>query len=219
MGTFVKTVALTAALLLLAPTHSAQAATVSARTLLAQLPVAVEHETGYDREANFGEFIDADRDGCDTRREVLLSEAKTKPKVGAGCSLSGGTWYSLYDGATITSATGLQIDHVVSLSEAWKSGAFKWSQSKRIRYANDLGYSRSLIAVSNHSNMSKGERGPGEWAPDSRNARCRFVLDTIAVKWRWKLAVDSFEKAELGGLLNFCERTEQSIRLKAPKRG
>lgn len=177
--------------------------TVQASSLLSQLKVRGERESGYERE-KFGGFRDADRDGCDTRHEVLLAEAKTKPKVMAECHLKAGRWVSPYDGKTHRDEDGLQIDHMVPLAEAWQSGAYKWTNSTRQRFANDLGYSRSLMAVTSGVNMSKGERQPGEWLPPDRFYVCRYTADWIAVKWRWGLTVDSWEKSNLQGLLNYC---------------
>ena len=69
--------------------------------------------------------MDADGDGCDTRREVLIAEAVTAPTIGAGCALSGGRWRSVYDNATETgSGRGFDVDHLVPLAEAWESGAW-----------------------------------------------------------------------------------------------
>jgi hypothetical protein len=184
-------------------TVPAGGADVNAPTLLGQLKVRAERETGYERE-KFGGWRDFDRDGCDTRREVLFAEAKVKPDVGRGCSLAGGKWYSPYDGRTYTNPARLQIDHMVPLSEAWQSGAYRWTNTTRQRFANDLGYSRSLMAVTAGVNMSKGDRQPGEWLPPRRAYVCRYVADWIAVKWRWGLTVDSWEKANLKGLLNYC---------------
>ena len=101
----------------------------------------------------------------------------------------------------------LQIDHLVAQSEAWKSGAYRWTAGTRRRYANDLGYSRSLIAVTAGVNMSKGDRGPGQWTPPARSYRCEYVAEYIAVKWGWRLSIDSFERASLRGLLNYCDKT------------
>src|SRR5438105_2125239 len=102
----------------------AQAATVSEplRTMVANLPVATEVRTGYSRDL-FNLWIDADGDGCNTRYEVLIAEAVTAPTVGSGCSLTGGRWYSYYDGAYWTATSDLDIDHMVPLAEAWDSGA------------------------------------------------------------------------------------------------
>ncbi|EKX65595.1 hypothetical protein [Streptomyces ipomoeae] len=68
---------------LLAPTSTAYAApgdtvVLSARDALQALPVQDEDRTGYER-TKFRHWIDADRDGCSTRSEVLLEEAVTAP--------------------------------------------------------------------------------------------------------------------------------------------
>jgi len=86
------------------------------------LPVAAEQRDGYQREA-FRHWVDADKDGCHTRNEVLLEEAFIPPARAAGCKLTGGEWYSAYDDLYISSPSGLDIDHLVPLAEAWDSGA------------------------------------------------------------------------------------------------
>jgi hypothetical protein len=53
------------------------------------------------------------RDGCNTRTEVLITEALEPPTTGAGCRLSGGLWFSYYDTTWATTASGLDIDHMV----------------------------------------------------------------------------------------------------------
>ena len=57
------------------------------------LRTAAEHIGGYDRTL-FKHWIDADKNGCDTRKEVLIAEAVVKPKKGAKCILTGGKWLS-----------------------------------------------------------------------------------------------------------------------------
>ena len=97
----------------------AQAETVTLRSAVAGLAVAEENRLGYDRDL-FPHWIDEDRDGCHTRKEVLIVEATTPPAVGSRCSLVGGEWYSYYDDATWTEQTDLDIDHMVPLAEAWR---------------------------------------------------------------------------------------------------
>ena len=171
--------------------------------LLGLLTVAPEDRTGYDR-SHFRHWIDADGDGCDTRREVLIDEAVVPPVVGGGCSLSGGRWLSLYDGLVLTDASKLQIDHVVALAEAWDSGASAWTANRRMRFANDLDVSWSLIAVSGSSNQSKSDRDPADWVPPDPVDLCPFVSAWIAIKVRWDLSVDPRERDALSAFVTDC---------------
>jgi hypothetical protein len=173
----------------------------SAQVLLNSLPVSSEHSSGYRRDA-FGDWLDADRDGCDTRQEVLIAE-RLSGRV-AGCRVLGGTWLSAYDGVRTRSAGTFDIDHRVPLEEAWASGAWRWSRATRISYANDLGYASSLLAVTAHANRSKSGSEPSEWMPDLRSQRCPYVKLWIGVKYRWRLSVDAAEKSFLSRQLRTC---------------
>ena len=159
-----------------------------------QLVVAEDRITGYNRTL-FKHWIDADKDGCDTRAEVLLEEAVTKPKVGAKCKLSGGKWLSSYDGKTITNASQLDVDHLVPLAEAWRSGAWKWTPAQRQAYANDLEDSRALIAVTLSSNRSKGDKDPSKWMP--ANGQCDYAENWVAIKTKYALTFDEIEASKL----------------------
>ena len=108
--------------------------------------IAQDKESGYDRSL-FKHWIDEDKDKCDTRAEVLISEAVVKPKVDKKCKISGGKWLSAYDGKSVTNASQLDVDHLVPLAEAWRSGAWAWTSQQRQAFANDLADSRALIAV------------------------------------------------------------------------
>jgi Protein of unknown function (DUF1524) len=190
----------------------AYAATYSAplRTAISSLPVATEVRTGYDRDL-FPHWIDADSDGCNTRYEVLIAEATTRPSVGSGCSLSGGRWYSYYNNIYYTLPSDLDIDHMVALAEAWDSGARSWTTSRRQAYANDLGESRSLVAVKDSVNQSKGDRDPAQWMPSYTSARCRYIQEWVAVKKRWGLTVDSAEKSTLTSYGNGCSNVTITV--------
>jgi len=185
-----------------APAYAASE-TVSTHYLVRYLPAAGEHAVGYDR-TKFRLWVDADHDGCDTRDEVLISEAVSKPGIGAGCTLRGGTWRSRYDGVRTGDPSTFDVDHMVPLDEAWQSGAWKWSPEKRQAYANDLGYKASLIAVTASSNRSKGDREPQDWMPARSGYGCGYVKRWVAVKWRWQLRVDSAERAWLTAELKAC---------------
>ena len=192
----------------------AQAATYSAplRTAVASLPVATEIRTGYNRDL-FPHWIDADSDGCNTRYEVLIAEATTKPTVGSGCTLTGGRWYSYYNNTYYTLPADLDIDHMVPLAEAWDSGARTWTTAKRQAYANDLTESRALVAVKDSVNQSKGDKDPAEWMPTYSAVTCRYVQEWVAVKKRWGLSVDSAEKAALTSRAAGCSNVTITVTL------
>ncbi|MCZ1006897.1 HNH endonuclease family protein [Streptomyces lydicus] len=168
-----------------------------------RLTVARESRTGYERD-KFRLWTDADHDGCDTRKEVLLAEAVKKPRQGKSCRLTGGTWRSYYDDRTVTDARKLDIDHVVPLAEAWDSGASKWTAQRREQYANDLGADRSLVAVSLGPNRTKGDKDPAEWMPPAKDATCTYATDWVTAKLRWKLTVDPTEARALRTIAAGC---------------
>ena len=122
------------------------------------LPVAAETRTGYLR-SRFQMWVDADNDCRDTRDEVLARQSLVW--VGT-CDVQPGRWLSYYDNQVFKHSSGLDIDHMVPLAEAWDSGAKKWNADTRKRYANDLANPRSLVAVSASSNRSKGDRDPAD---------------------------------------------------------
>jgi hypothetical protein len=191
--------------LTLGPTHPATAAGYSAplRTAVADLPVATEIRTGYNRDL-FPHWIDADSDGCNTRYEVLIAEAVTAPTVSGTCTLTGGRWYSYIDNVYWTLPADLDIDHLVPLAEAWDSGARTWPTSRRQAFANDLGDPRALAAVTDDVNQAKGDQDPATWLPPYAAARCRYLIEWVATKIRWRLTVDAPEKNALTSLANSC---------------
>ncbi|MGQ4431321.1 MULTISPECIES: HNH endonuclease family protein [unclassified Streptomyces] len=201
-----------AALLSLTTAHAAQPAhgaasgdtvTLPVGDALASLPVQAESRTGYER-SKFKHWIDADRDGCNTRAEVLKAEAITAPAQEPNCVLTGGSWYSAYDDRYLDSASKLDVDHLVPLAEAWDSGASAWTAKERELYANDLDDIRDLIAVSAASNRSKADKDPSEWLPAFAGYRCQYDTDWIADKTRWNLSIDTAERDALTQQLAGC---------------
>ncbi|WTO32919.1 HNH endonuclease family protein [Streptomyces achromogenes] len=189
-----------------------RAVTLPVRDALATLPVRDEDRTGYER-TKFKHWVDADKDGCNTRAEVLKAEAVTGPEQGPNCRLSGGRWYSPYDDRYITGPSGLDIDHLVPLAEAWDSGASAWSPAERQAYANDLGDGRALIAVSAASNRSKADQDPTTWLPSATGSRCQYVTDWVADKTRWGLSIDTGEEAALSQVLTHCPNAPVTVTL------
>jgi hypothetical protein len=171
----------------------------SASTL--QLVVAEDKNTGYKRSL-FKHWIDVDRDGCDTRAEVLIEEAVVKPKIGPKCKLTGGEWVSAYDGKKVTNASQLDVDHLVPLAEAWRSGAWQWTAAQRQAYANDLEDSRALIAVTLSSNRSKGDKDPAKWIPAKED--CNYLENWVAIKNKYALTFDEVEATKIVKLIQGC---------------
>ena len=170
-------------------------ARISMTTALNRLKVQPEHTSGYAR-SKFGGWIDADGDGLDTRAEVLITESTVNVTISYR-TVRTGKWLSLYDNVTWSNASDVDIDHVVALSEAWKSGAHAWSSARRLAFANDIGVSWALRAVTDNVNMSKGDRDPSSWIPSYRAAVCTYLVGWVAVKLRWALSVDSAEKSSI----------------------
>ena len=172
------------------------------------LTVTEDQVGGYSRSL-FKHWIDADKDGCNTRYEVLIAEATTKPRVGARCYLTGGKWKSPYEGKVFTNPTGLDIDHMVPLAEAWRSGAWAWTAAQRMEFANDLEDSRSLLAVTASLNRSKGDKDVAGWLP--QKAQCNYISNWIAVKSRFDLTVDPIEGEFLQSKMASCKITNVVI--------
>jgi hypothetical protein len=167
-----------------------------------ELSIATDHESGYERSL-FKLWIDADSDGCNTREEVLIEEAVIKPTIGKSCALTGGGWLSPYDGIRITKASALDIDHVVPLFEAWRSGAWAWTPAQRQAFANDVDDPRALVAVSLGQNRSKGDKDPSQWLPPK--GVCTYIADWISIKARYQLSVDAIEAAFLYSKVKQCK--------------
>ncbi|MEW2570172.1 HNH endonuclease family protein [Streptomyces sp. NPDC047070] len=185
-----------------------------------RIPVAVEQREGYKRDLyrHWNKGLDA-RDGCDTRREVILSEAVEKPEVSAGCKLTGGSWLSPYDGVTVTAAGGLDVDHMVPLAEVHDSGGYAWDAARREAYANDQASPMTLIAVTAKSNRSKADKDPAQWMPQAGGYRCQYTAEWVATKLRWDLAADEAEREALLGLAQDCPGTTVDYEPAGPSGG
>lgn len=191
-------------------TASVPVAGSSALDVLATIRIVPEYSVGYDRDL-FPHWKDLDGDGCDTRKEVLIRDSRTAAVVGSSCTVSSGTWYSPYDGATWTNPSDVDIDHVVALNEAWQSGAYAWSTQQRTNFANDLTDARALLAVTDSVNQSKSDKDPTEWLPSLSSYRCTYLAYWVSVKARWSLAMDEAEHAVVKAGLAGCAGTSVAI--------
>jgi hypothetical protein len=173
----------------------------TAQTYLNALTVAAEaNASTYDRDL-FPHWITIS--GTCNTRETVLKRDGTNVVVSSACAATSGSWYSPYDGATWTAASDLDIDHVVPLAEAWRSGASAWTTSKRQSFANDLTRPQ-LIAVTDNVNQSKSDQDPSTWQPSVTSYRCTYAKMWIAVKYYWSLNLQSAEKTALQTMLNTC---------------
>ncbi|MFH8792820.1 HNH endonuclease family protein [Streptomyces sp. NPDC017941] len=187
-----------------APAQAAPPAPVdagTARTYLGQLTVRAEGSSdGYSRD-KFPHWS-TQSGACNTREVVLKRDGRDVQQDGS-CAAVSGTWRSDYDNATWTQASDLDIDHVVPLSEAWKSGANTWTTDRRKGFANDLGQPQ-LIAVTDNVNQAKGDKDPAEWMPPTSSYHCFYVRMWVDVKHHYGLSVDSAEKSKLTSVLSGC---------------
>ena len=166
-------------------------------------------KTGYTR-AQFGqEWADIDRNGCDTRNDILkrdltniVFKAKTRE-----CVVMSGVLIDPYSGDRMEFLRGektsslIQIDHVVALSNAWQTGAFQKTLVERTQFANDP---LNLLAVKGSLNNQKGDGDAATWLPPLKSYRCAYVARQIAVKKKYGLWVTPPEKAAITAILAKC---------------
>ncbi|MFI9200677.1 DUF1524 domain-containing protein [Streptomyces sp. NPDC053048] len=174
-----------------------------ARTQLAGLKEEAPHSmSGYSRAA----FPHWAQQGsrCDTRETVLERDGQ-KVQRDAECRAVSGNWHSLYDGKSFTKAGQVDIDHIVPLANAWRSGADKWDNERRKAFANDLTHPQ-LLTVSAASNRSKGDQSPDQWQPPDRASWCVYGRAWVSVKSTYALTVTAAERNTLTKMLDSCPR-------------
>ena len=166
-------------------------------------------KTGYTR-AQFGQtWADVDRNGCDTRNDILKRDltAEVFKEKTRDCVVVSGTLIDPFSGETINFVRGnvssmeVQIDHVVALSNAWQTGAFKLSIKERTAFANDP---LNLLSVKGRLNSQKGDGDAATWLPPLKSYRCDYVSRQIAVKIKYKLWFTAPEKEAMIRILKSC---------------
>jgi hypothetical protein len=125
-------------------------------------------------------------------------------RTASRCTIATGLWTSPYTGASVTTAASLDIDHLVPLANAYRSGAWTWNDDQRTRYANDLDAPEQLVAAEAAVNRSKGDSGPDEWRPPDPDTWCAYAQAWLRVKARWSLTVTPAERSSLEGMLALC---------------
>ena len=166
-------------------------------------------KTGYTRDQFGPAWADVDRNGCDTRNDILkrdLTDEVFKEKV-KPCVILSGTLIDPFSGETINFVRGVvtsnevQIDHTVALSNAWQTGAFKLTADQRKAFANDP---LNLMAVKGRLNSQKGDGDAATWLPPLKSFRCEYVSRQIAVKIKYKLWFTAPEKEAMIRILKTC---------------
>jgi hypothetical protein len=166
-------------------------------------------KTGYERSQFGPAWSDVDRNGCDTRNDILYRDLTSVVfKSGTrDCVVLSGILLDPYSGEKISfergqkSSMDVQIDHVVALSNAWQTGAFKLSYDKRLAFANDP---MNLLAVKGRLNSLKGDGDAATWLPPRKDIRCAYVAQQIVVKAKYGLWVTPPEKVAMQSLLAKC---------------
>ncbi|MFC9996842.1 HNH endonuclease family protein [Nocardia sp. NPDC127526] len=145
-------------------------------------------------------------DGCTARQDVMKRDlTDVRLADSNSCMVLSGTLIDPYTGEHLPydrfKASGIEIDHVVALGDAWRSGASEWNPERRERFANDIG---NLLAVQKQANQDKGSKTPDQWRPRAEYW-CDYARRWVGVKQRWGLSVQPTEKSALADMLDSCQ--------------
>jgi len=173
---------------------------------LLRLTIApASHVGSYERDADFGGFRDVA--GCRNVRAVLLIRSSSAPVTytrRSRCTVKAGRWTDPWSGVATSDAHDLQIDHTVPLANAWRSGAWAWTQAQRVAFANDLADPGHLLPILAGENESKGDGGPEAWKPPNTGAWCRYATTWSRIKAKWHLTATAPEWAALEAMAATC---------------
>jgi hypothetical protein len=185
----------------------------AARQQMEALPVHAWDRVSDFQRFRFGEAwsddvnVEFGHNGCNTRDDILrrdLADLQVRPGT---CFAQSGVLHDPYTGVSVdfvrgpgTSST-VQIDHLVSLSDAWYKGARQWDDQHRRDFANDP---RNLLAVGGQVNFDKAFRDVGSWLPPNAAFRCAFVARVVEVKTAYQLWVSGNEKDAMRRVLRDC---------------
>ncbi len=162
----------------------------------------------YERSAFGQAWLDVDRNGCDTRNDILRRDLSgARFTEGSRCRIGAGSFQEPYTGRSTEfrrgaeSSKAVQIDHVVALGDAWQKGAQGLSAVQRQHLANDP---LNLIAADGQANQDKGAADAATWLPPNKAFRCHYVARQISVKAAYGLWVTPAERDAMKRVLGTC---------------
>lgn len=161
-------------------------------------------KTGYSREEFYTSWPTIE--GCSLRQRIIKREFGDSAVLD-GCTVVAGEFEEPYTGEFLKFSTkaeiskGIQIDHVVALSDAWQKGAQYLSKETRYEIATDA---LNLIAVDSKANQGKSDGDAATWLPKNKKFRCQYVARQISVKYKYKLWVTEAEKNAISEVLATC---------------
>ena len=162
-------------------------------------------KTGYKRTEFYNGWPDID--GCNLRQRILKRDFGDTAVTDEKCNVIAGKFYEPYTGEVMEFHTrkeiskGVQIDHVVALSDAWQKGAQYKTSEVRYRIATDP---LNLIAVQAAANQQKSDGDAATWLPHNKSFRCQYVARQISVKFKYELWVTEAEKNAMSQILASC---------------
>jgi len=168
-------------------------------------------ESSYNRAETFGDWFRLTGSRCDSRIEVLRRDGGAWSNSGKGCNGTlNGSWHDLYTDRIFHSTTGLDIDHMVPLKNAYINGAWRWPKWKKREYANNLLNPFHLLAVDLSENRKKSANHPGLYMPPNKSYHCEYLKNWVGIKFRWQLKIAQDEGQSIIQQLKNCAKTNLS---------
>ena len=201
-----------------APQSPTQAPTLTSRPQLTNRPefanldlmvtvAPVDDDLPEYNRREWSHWKDEDRDCQNARQEALIVESAI-PVTFKGedeCRVASGRWTGPYTGTVVEDPAKLDIDHMVPLANAHRSGGWVWDRDRKAAFASDLEYDGHLIATIASANRAKGSKGPEDWRPPEQGYWCEYAIDWTTIKSSWELTVTPREFDALRDMLETCD--------------
>lgn len=165
-------------------------------------------KTGYTREEFYKTWPKIE--GCSLRQRIIKRELGETAQLDSDqCTVLSGDFVEPYTGQYLIFyqksdlSSGLQIDHVVALSDAWQKGAQYKPAEERYALATDP---LNLLAVDASANQQKSDGDAATWLPKNKSFRCQYVARQVSVKYKYGLWVTQAEHDAIERVLAGCPR-------------